>query len=249
MNTSLIDIQHVGLTIFGAEKAILDDVNYQVQRGDFVILLGSNGSGKSSLLKVLDRRYRATCGAIKIAGKCLDDYTPQKFCGCITTLTQHCLDSLFNSLTVLDNCILVQQRALRNLLHMCTKKERVFFSQYLLRFNVKLANKLDVQVGSLSGGEQQSLVLALGFLQRPQILLLDEHTSALDPHSAERLMAITAQVIAEHNITCILATHDLAIALRYGNRILAMHNGSVLRCIEKEQKQTLTQKDLLHLCY
>jgi putative tryptophan/tyrosine transport system ATP-binding protein len=249
MNNFLLDIKNISFALPDADKAILHDVNYQIHYGDFIILLGSNGSGKSSLLKILDQRYKATSGKIMLAGRLLDEYKISEFYKCVTTLTQNCLDSLFTSLTVLDNCILVQQRTLNNLLHVTTKKEREFFAQYLVRFNEKLANKLDTKVSALSGGELQALSLALGVLQKPKILLLDEHTSALDPRGAERLIKVTAQIVAEFNITCVLVTHDLDIALQYGNRILAMHNGSVLRCIEEVQKQALTQQDLLKLCY
>lgn len=153
-------------------------------------------------------------------------------------------------MTVLENCILAKQRYETKLLQLSTTAtEYSFFENYLKPFNLNLADKLNVAVGLLSGGEQQALALALSVLSRPKILLLDEHTSALDPQSAERLMQITEQVIREHQITCILSTHDLDLALNYGDRILALGNGTVLKCIEGEEKGGLQLQDVLKMCY
>lgn len=250
MKTPLLELQNIGLAFNGLNKAILHNVNYRINAGEFVILLGSNGSGKSSLLKLIDRRYRATKGLIKLNGENIAHYAAQTFCNQVITLTQNCADSLFPSLSVLENCILSKQRYETKLLRLSvTTKERDFFENYLQQFNANLAGKLSITAGLLSGGEQQALALALSVLSKPKILLLDEHTSALDPQSAARLMQITEQVIREHRITCILSTHDLDLALNYGDRILALGNGAVLKCIELEEKRTVQLQDLLKMCY
>lgn len=250
MKTPMLELRNIGLSFNGLNKAILHDISYQINVGDFVILLGSNGSGKSSLLKIIDRRYRASDGIVKLNGQNLEHYQQQDFCNQVITLTQSCADSLFPSLTVLENCILAKQRYENKLLQLSTTAtECAFFENYLKPFNLNLADKLNVAVGLLSGGEQQALALALSVLSRPKILLLDEHTSALDPQSAERLMQITEQVIREHQITCILSTHDLDLALNYGDRILALGNGTVLKCIEGEEKGGLQLQDVLKMCY
>jgi len=227
----------------------LKHINYDVYPKDFIILLGHNGSGKSSLLKILDRRYCATSGKVLLAGKNLTTYSQPKLAQDIITLTQNCQESLFPSLTVLENYILVKQSHKSNLLCISIAKEKEFFADYLYEFSPSLAKKLDVRVMKLSGGEQQALALALSMLYPPKLLLLDEHTSALDPRAAMKLMSITSEMIYKHGITCILSTHDLDLALNYGNRILALTHGRIAMFIEAEQKKCLNTQDLLTICY
>lgn len=241
MKEALLTLNSVGLELTGLARPILKNINYNIYAGDFIILLGHNGSGKSSLLKILDRRYRATQGHII--------YSHQQLEKQVITLTQNHQESLFTSLTVLENCILVKQSHESNLLRICTANERNFFTNYLRDFNQGLIKKLDVPVANLSGGEQQALILALSILYPPKILLLDEHTSALDPRAAIRLMEITSTAIRKYSITCILSTHDLVLALNYGDRILALSNGEVVQRIEPEQKKHLKTQDLLKMCY
>lgn len=247
--TFLIDIKNVSLTFSGAEKVILSDINYQVKKGDFVIILGSNGSGKSSLLKLLSRQHQPCTGMISVEGSGLNSYPGKKLSRHVKTLTQNCHESLFTSLTVLENYLLVKQCYEPNLFALKNKGDRAYFAEYLLKFNVNLAAKLDQMVEQLSGGEKQALALALTVLYPPRILLLDEHTSALDPVSAERLMLLTQQVAEEFRITCFLATHDLGIAEKYGNRILALQNGKIHHEIERSDSGILNQKSLLAACY
>jgi putative tryptophan/tyrosine transport system ATP-binding protein len=249
MNNALLKLEKVGLKINGVTKSILQNISYQIHSGDFVILLGHNGSGKSSLLKILDQRYSSTHGQIDFAERPLHHYSNKTLAQKVTTITQHSADSLFNSLSVLENCLLALQRRPKSLPSLNLSDKNNFFAQYLAEFNTNLRHKLKTPVEKLSGGEQQALVLALSVLNPPQLLLLDEHTSALDPQAAKRLMALTAAMIQKHHITCVLSTHELEIATQYGNRILALQNGEILRCIEKAEKSKLKSKDLLKLCY
>lgn len=236
---TLLDVKNLSLKIPGLDKPILNNINYQVAKGDFVIILGSNGSGKSSLLKLIDHRYQPTSGKI-LTEKSKSD---------VITLTQNTNESLFGSLTLLENYLLVKQRHESKLFAIASKQEREFFANYLIEFNPNLSTKLDQIVDRLSGGEKQALALALSVLYPPKILLLDEHTSALDPKSGQDLMALTHKIATAHHITCMLTTHDLDIALQYGNRILALRHGEVYKMIEGEEKKRLTQKDLLEVCY
>jgi len=239
MKKILLGLNNINLNLSGLSKPILKNINYNIYQEDFIILLGHNGSGKSSLLKILDGRYQLTSGEI-ISAK----LSPK-----IHTLTQDNRESLFGSLTVLENCLLVQQNSKGKFLQINNTNNRDFFVNYLHDFNQELAQKLDIMVISLSGGQQQALVLALSILQAPEILLLDEHTSALDPKASMRLMAITAKAAQKYGITCILSTHDLALALNYGNRILVLAGGEIAQCIEFEQKQRLKTQDLFEICY
>jgi putative ABC transport system ATP-binding protein len=249
MTTPLLDIQSINLKVPGIDNPILKDINYQVKKGDFVIILGSNGSGKSSLLKLVDRRYQQTTGRILLEGKSISALSLKTFSKKIITLTQNCNDSLFTSLTVLENYLLVKQRHEHTLFSFRDKKERAFFAEYIKEFNPNLSVKLDQTVDKLSGGEKQALALALSVLYPPDVLLLDEHTSALDPKTGQQLMALTQRVVAEHHITCMLTTHDLNIAMHYGNRILALKHGTIHKTIEPTDKSTVSSHALLEACY
>jgi putative ABC transport system ATP-binding protein len=249
MSEYLLQLNNVRLEFPGLIQPIIQEVNYQVKIGDFVVLLGSNGSGKSSLLKLLDRRYQETGGEIIFAKRNLAKYQQSELARQIITLTQNCQDSLFTSLTVLENCLLAQERCPRKKPAIFTCNMRDFFKEYLAQFNSNLPTKLNEITINLSGGEQQALVLALSMLHPPKLLLLDEHTSALDPQAAANLMRITDDLIRKHRITCILTTHDLDIAVNYGNKILALRGGKIHRCIEKRFDTQLSQQELLTMCY
>lgn len=249
MNQSLLSIKDVSLHLASIDKPILRDINYQIFDKDFIIILGSNGSGKSSLLKCLDRRYQPTSGNIFLEEKLLSKFSVKQFSQKVITLTQNPHESLFCSLTIFENYLLVRQCRDRNLFSINNRHAREFFAEYLQEFNSNLSHKLDQVVEKLSGGEKQALALALSVLYPPEILLLDEHTSALDPKSAKQLMELTQRVIANHRITSILATHDLDIARNFGNRILALRQGVILRQINSEEKNTLNKEEMLVACY
>jgi putative ABC transport system ATP-binding protein len=249
MKTSLVNFDHVSLTTTHMDRPILANISYQIYQGDFIVLLGSNGSGKSSLLKLLNRQYHATSGEIRFNNQRLSEYSATSFSRYIKTLTQHCDESLFSSLTLLDNYLLVKQQYESNLFSVRDKHDREFLADYLQNFNPNLANKLDQTVSQLSGGEKQALALALTVLYPPQLLLLDEHTSALDPKTGEQIMSLTNDIIHKHNITCILTTHDLNIARQYGNKILALKQGQMHLQMEHDGKSAMTETHLLAECY
>ena len=143
----------------------------------------------------------------------------------------------------------VKQQYQPSIFSLKEKKDREFLSDYLSAYNAKLAKNLNQPVEKLSGGEKQALTLSLTMLYPPSCLLLDEHTSALDPKTAEHIMLLTAKMIQKHKITCILTTHDLFIAENYGNKIISLKNGTLFRKIEKEEKNKMKQCNILTTCY
>jgi putative ABC transport system ATP-binding protein len=250
MSTSaMLRLNNVSLSFSGVDHAVLSEINYSINQGDFIIVLGSNGSGKSSLLKLLHRIHEPDSGQILFENSPLKKIPAKKFSHKIKMLTQNTHESLFVSLTVMENYLIVKQSYKSSLFAMNVRDERKFFSAYIEKFNEKLAAKLDQIVEQLSGGEKQALALALTVLNPPEILLLDEHTSALDPLSANKLMQITRDTIIAAKITCLLTTHDLSIAQEYGNRILALKHGEIHQVIERAEDTELTQQTLLAACY
>ena len=242
---TILNIENVSLHFSGCDKPILHELNYQIKSGDFVIVLGSNGSGKSSLLKLLHQYYQPSVGNIYFLQKSL--HLHEALSGKVATLTQNCNESLFSSLTLYENYLLIKQQKFFSRIH--HQQEREFLQKYLLSFNPNLSQKLDLLVDQLSGGEKQAFALALTVFYPPTLLLLDEHTSALDPKASEQVMQITANIVKEHRITCLLTTHDLDIALRYGSRILMLNDGKIIRTINSLEKDTLNKENLIKLCY
>ncbi len=233
---TILHLDNVTLHFAGNNKPTLKQISYKVQQGDFIILLGSNGSGKSSLLKLLHQQYQPDSGQIHFIQQ------SQR----IAVLTQNCTDSLFPTLTLYENYLLTKKYQTFLIRH---KQEKNYLAQYLFNFNANLANKLDLPIYQLSGGEKQALALALCLMQQPSLLLLDEHTSALDPKTSEQIMQLTHKMLLQHNITCILTTHDLEIALRYGNRILMLHEGNVLALFDHHEKEKLSKAELINHYY
>jgi len=224
-------------------KMILEDINYHVEPNDFIILLGSNGSGKSSFIKLLHRQYRASTGSIRLHGKKIDHYHSAEFGKRVSVLTQNCDESLFPSMTVLENYFLLRKKFQFDKVKY--QNEEQFLVSYLTEYNANLAHKLHQVVHLLSGGEKQALALAFCLLNPPELLLLDEHTSALDPKTSEVIMQLTQQKAKQHNITCLLTTHDMDLALRYGNRILMLEHGKVHKTYNADEKAQLTREDLI----
>ncbi len=242
-------IRNVGLKFPGADRPILDDINYSINPGDRIILLGSNGSGKSSLLKLLNRTYHPTTGEILLKGKNLDAIPMRRLSQQVVTVTQDLRDSLFYNLTVFENCLLWATRFQKISFKISSREEKKFYADYLVAFHGQLPKKLDVSVAALSGGERQSLVLALCLQHPPQLLLLDEHTSALDPKIATSLIRYTERLLQEKSITCVLTTHNLEIALKYGNRLLALAEGRIRLQADGAEKTQLSPEEVLERCY
>jgi putative tryptophan/tyrosine transport system ATP-binding protein len=233
---NMIELKNISLQLY--KNTILSDISFSVNSGDFVIVLGNNGSGKSSLLKLITQHYQPSAGNIYYRDQLLTQYSAKELHQDIMMLSQNCHQSCFPSLTLYENYLL--RKKIRFPVH---KKEKHSLRHLLAEYNVNLCEKLDLPVQQLSGGEAQAFVLALSLLQPPSLLLLDENTSALDPKTAEQLMVLTYQKIIQHKITCIMTTHNLDIAMRYGTRILFLQNGRIHKRFD--DKAEITREGLL----
>lgn len=238
---TILDLQAVSLNFSTASKPILNDINYDVQKDDFIILLGNNGSGKSTLLKLLYRYYTHYAGKIYFLGVPLHQHQEKKFANKIAVLTQDCNEAIFSHLTIYENYLITKSKS--------QPRDRVYLQNYLQEYNPNLAKKLDTIVAKLSGGEKQVLALAFCFLQPPTLLLLDEHTSALDPKTSMQIMELTQRMIIKYGITCILTTHDLNIAINYGNKILLLQQGKIKKTYNALEKANVNREELMTQYY
>jgi putative ABC transport system ATP-binding protein len=249
MNNSLLGFKNVCFSVPSRQQLILDRISFTVNEGDFVILLGSNGSGKSSLINLINKTYTSTSGSILLFNRKLSQYGAPTLAKTIVTLTQNTAENLFMDMSIAENARLSHMRG-KNLFEL-ENKHRFFesFTAYLKQFHKGLAMRLDVPVSQLSGGERQILTLALQLQHNPALILLDEHTSALDPKTADLIMEKTYQAIATRKMTCMMTTHNLDFALRYGNRLLALNQGKIVHTVSEQEKTKLTKNDLLKDCY
>ena len=231
------------------EKKALEGLNLQLEKGDFVTILGSNGAGKSTLFNTIAGTYRPDQGKVFLDGKditALPDYKRSKDIG---RLFQDPLKGTAPNMTIEENLALAYLRAnhATSPFSMISKKDRTEFREKLSMLGLGLEDRMNQPVGLLSGGQRQALTLLMATLVTPKILLLDEHTAALDPGTAEVVLDLTRKIVAENNITCLMITHNLASSLDLGNRTMMMQNGRIVLDLKQEQRQGLTPDDLLKL--
>ncbi|MCX7120948.1 MAG: ATP-binding cassette domain-containing protein [Gammaproteobacteria bacterium] len=234
----LIEFKNTSFSV-NSDRQIIRNFSMCVYPGDFVVILGGNGSGKSTLLKLMNRSYLISSGDINFKNKSIASYDSKSIRREMVTITQFIADSIFTDLTVEENALLIDDE--RGGLSM--------LSQYLAEFNPQLSKALKTRVKNLSGGEQQILAFALYLRHQPDLLLLDEHTSALDPKKSDNVMAITQKIIQQRNMTCLMTTHHLDYAIKYGNRLIALREGEIVFEANAAEKSALSVPDLLQHCY
>ena len=229
------------------EKKALTNLSLHLERGDFVTILGSNGAGKSTLFNTIAGSYIPDSGKVFLDGRDianLPDYRRSKEIG---RLFQDPLKGTAPNMTIEENLALAYLRAshTKSPFSMVTKSDRADFRERLSMLNLGLEDRMNQPVGLLSGGQRQALTLLMATLVTPKILLLDEHTAALDPGTAEVVLELTKRIVAENRITCLMITHNLASSLALGNRTIMMANGQIVLDIGGEERKGLTVDDLL----
>ena len=231
------------------EKKALENLSLHLNQGDFVTVLGSNGAGKSTLFNTIAGTYLPDSGRVYLDGRditALPDYKRSKTIG---RLFQDPLKGTAPSMTIGENMALAYLRAnhATSPFSMISKKDKANFRDRLAMLGLGLEDRMDQPVGLLSGGQRQALTLLMATLVTPKILLLDEHTAALDPGTAEVVLELTRKIVAENNITCLMITHNLASALALGNRTIMMADGKIRLDLKDDQRSGLTPDDLLRL--
>lgn len=229
------------------QKTVLSDLNLYLKKGDYVTLIGSNGSGKSTLLNCIAGVYQIDRGSIFVDGQDLTGTSEHKRAQVLGRVFQDPMAGTTASMSVEENLALAARRgAKRGLSWGIRSRERSFFKESLSRLGLGLGHRLSTPVGLLSGGQRQALTLLMATLKKPKVLLLDEHTSALDPKTAAKVLELSDGVIVENELTALMVTHNMREAISYGNRLIMMHEGNIVLDIEGEAKRKLTVEYLFN---
>ena len=228
------------------QKTAIKDVSLELHDGDFVTVIGGNGAGKSTLLNLISGLHTRDKGKITIDGMVISKLPEYKRAKYIGRVFQDPMMGTCADMTIEENLAMAFRRGKRRGLHWgISEKERQFFKRQLEMLELGLEDRMTTKVGLLSGGQRQALTLLMATLKKPKLLLLDEHTAALDPKTAAKVLELTGQIVTEHELTAIMVTHNMKDAIRMGNRLIMMHEGRVIYDVEGEEKKNLHVSDLM----
>lgn len=228
------------------EKKALRGLNLHLKEGDFVTVIGGNGAGKSTMLNMISGVYPIDGGKIILNGEDISQLPEHKRAKYLGRVFQDPMFGTAAGMQIDENLALAYRRGeKRGLGWGVTKEEQEFYAERLKILGLGLEDRMTSKVGLLSGGQRQALTLLMATLKNPALLLLDEHTAALDPKTAKTVLDITDKIVTENNLTTLMITHNMKDALRHGNRIIMMHEGHIIFDAEGEEKAKLTVKDLL----
>lgn len=230
------------------EKKALNGIDLKLNEGDFVTVIGGNGAGKSTLLNMITGVYPVDCGNIIVDDvnvTKMPEYKRAKYFG---RVFQDPMTGTAADMEIAENLALAARRGKpRTLKNGITKKEKTQFKELLKMLDLGLDDRLTSKVGLLSGGQRQAITLLMATINHPKLLLLDEHTAALDPQTAAKVLSITDELVKKDNITTLMITHNMKDAIRLGNRLIMMNNGRIIYDISGEEKKKLHVSDLLEL--
>ena len=228
------------------EKLALDELSITINDGDFITVIGGNGAGKSTLLNAICGTIAVESGSIELDGKDITHLKEAKRAKYLGRVFQDPMMGTCADMSVEENLALAVRRGkTRSLKWGMPKKDREVYVEELAKLNLGLEERLSNKVGLLSGGQRQAITLLMATLNRPDLLLLDEHTAALDPKTAEKVLALTEQIVEGSGITTLMITHNMQDAITYGNRLIMMNAGKVIYDVSGEEKKNLTVKALL----
>ena len=228
------------------EKKALNGVNLHLKQGDFVTIIGGNGAGKSTLLNMIAGVYISDKGSIVLAEEDITEQSEHKRAKLLGRVFQDPMRGTAAAMEIQENLAMAYRRGKkRGLGWGITKEEKKIYEEKLKMLDLGLEDRMTSKVGLLSGGQRQALTLLMATLQKPKLLLLDEHTAALDPKTAHKVLTITQQIINEDHLTALMVTHNMKDAIRLGNRLIMMHEGRIIYDVEGEEKKNLKVEDLL----
>lgn len=230
------------------QKIALSGLNLTLNDGDFVTVIGGNGAGKSTLLNAVAGVWKPDYGTIEIDGidvTNMPEYKRAKFLG---RVFQDPMKGTSPDMEIAENLAIAARRGTkRRLVWGIKKNEREQYRELLATLELGLENRLSTKVGLLSGGQRQAVTLLMATLKKPKLLLLDEHTAALDPKTASKVLALTDKIVKENGLTTLMITHNMYDAINYGNRLIMMDEGRVVVDVSGEDKKKLTREELLNL--
>lgn len=220
------------------EKMALDNINLEVNKGDVICVIGSNGSGKSTLFNMIAGTFPVTSGKISLMDKDITNLAEYKRAFQIGRIFQDPTKGTSANMSIADNMILAYKKGMRGLKFSLNKEMREHFKELLEP--IHLSDRLEDNVGLLSGGQRQALTLLMATLSNPSLMLLDEHTAALDPVNADIVMNLTKRYIERDRLTAMMVTHNMQFAIDYGNRLIMMDEGHIIFDIKEDEKKKLT---------
>ncbi|MEG1608484.1 MAG: ABC transporter ATP-binding protein [Clostridia bacterium] len=228
------------------EKKALQNLSLTVNDGDFVTVIGGNGAGKSTLLNMISGVYNIDAGRILLDDIDLTNLAEHKRAKYLGRVFQDPMMGTAANMAIVENLALAYRRGkMRTLSWGIGKNEKERYVDELKRLDLGLESRLNAKVGLLSGGQRQALTLLMATLVQPKLLLLDEHTAALDPKTAKKVLDLTKEITSESSLTTIMITHNMRDAIKYGNRLIMMSNGNIIYEVSGEEKQNLKVEDLL----
>ncbi|HIS80633.1 MAG TPA: ABC transporter ATP-binding protein [Candidatus Scatomonas merdavium] len=228
------------------EKKALNGLNLSMKDGDFVTVIGGNGAGKSTMLNMIAGVYPIDKGKVILNGENISRWSEHKRARFLGRVFQDPMTGTAADMEIQENLALAYRRGKRRGMRWAiTKDEKEKYRESLKVLGLGLENRMTSKVGLLSGGQRQALTLLMATLRQPDLLLLDEHTAALDPKTAAKVLEITEQIVAENHLTTIMITHNMKDAIRMGNRLVMMHDGRIIYDVSGEEKKNLRVSQLL----
>jgi putative ABC transport system ATP-binding protein len=247
----MLEVKNMVKTFFKGtinEKTALQGINLRLEEGDFCTVIGGNGAGKSTLLNSIAGVFPVDEGSItinEIDVTKMPEYKRAKYIG---RVFQDPMVGTAGNMQIEENLILAMRRGKRLGLKWAFKdSEQAFFKERLALLGLGLEDRLSARMGLLSGGQRQSITLLMATMLRPELLLLDEHTAALDPKTAENVLQLTDKLVAEHNLTTLMITHNMEHAIEYGNRLVMLYHGKIVVDVRGKEKKNLTVAELMDL--
>ena len=247
----MLEVKNMVKTFFKGtinEKTALQGINLRLEEGDFCTVIGGNGAGKSTLLNSIAGVFPVDEGSItinEIDVTKMPEYKRAKYIG---RVFQDPMVGTAGNMQIEENLILAMRRGKSLGLKWAFKdSEQAFFKERLALLGLGLEDRLSARMGLLSGGQRQSITLLMATMLRPELLLLDEHTAALDPKTAENVLQLTDKLVAEHNLTTLMITHNMEHAIEYGNRLVMLYHGKIVVDVRGKEKKNLTVAELMDL--
>jgi len=229
-------------------KTALDGLDLHLADGDFVTVIGGNGAGKSTLLNAIAGVWKPDFGTIEIDGVDVTAMPEHQRAGLLGRVFQDPMKGTAPDMEIAENLAIASRRGIkRKLVRGVRKSDRAHYRELLATLELGLENRLSTKVGLLSGGQRQAVTLLMATMNRPKLLLLDEHTAALDPKTAAKVLDATQRIVEKDHLTTLMITHNMRDAITYGNRLIMMYNGHIVVDVSGEEKKNLTVEQLLNL--